>query len=40
MMVAVRRSGSAGNLDRLDDDQQDLVKLIQEQGLIEEDGEG
>ncbi len=28
------------NLDRLDDDAQDLVKLIQEQGLIEEDGEG
>lgn len=28
------------NLDRLDDDATDLVKLIQEQGLIEEDGQG
>lgn len=28
------------NLDQVDDDAQDVLKLIQEQGLIEEDGEG
>ena len=28
------------NLDKVNDDAQDVLKLIQEQGLIEEDGEG